>query len=128
MVLRANSLEKRGIPYRTSQYISVRGRTLQKGESFSKRVYAAAVAQCERLQIEGIFCLLVESGEVLTLWREVQPSDLPCEPQALSSCLPNKSTFCNPPLRPDNWSTEKQNKTYRKPLSVRFFDWVSPLS
>ncbi len=72
MVLQAASLEKRGIYYRTSKQIQVRGRTFQKAESFSKRVYAVAIAQCEQQQVEGTLCLLVESEDVLTIWREVK--------------------------------------------------------
>ena len=72
MVLHASSLEKRGIHYRTSKQIQVRGRTFQKAESFSKRVYAVAVAQCDQQQVEGTLCLLVESEDVLTIWREVK--------------------------------------------------------
>ena len=48
MVLHASSLEKRGIHYRTSKQIQVRGRTFQKAESFSKRVYEVALAHCEQ--------------------------------------------------------------------------------
>ena len=72
VVLHAASLEKRGIHYRTSKQIQVRGRTFQKAESFSKRVYAVALAQCEQQQVEGTLCLLVESADVLTIWREVK--------------------------------------------------------
>ena len=72
MVLHAASLERRGIHYRTSKQIQVRGRTFQKAESFSKRVYAVALAQCEQQQVEGTLCLLVESEDVLTIWREVK--------------------------------------------------------
>ena len=79
MVLHAASLEKRGIYYRTSKQIQVRGRTFQKAESFSKRVYAVAIAQCEQQQVEGSLCLLVESEDVLTIWREVKRSEQ-CSP------------------------------------------------
>ena len=72
IVLQAASLEKRGIHYRTAKHIQVRGRTFQKAESFSKRVHAVAVAQCEQYQVEGTLCLLVESANVLTIWREVK--------------------------------------------------------
>ena len=84
MVLHASSLEKRGIHYRTSKQIQVRGRTFQKAESFSKRVYEVALAYCEQQQVEGTLCLLVESEDVLTIWREVKktpPSTSPCQSQ-----------------------------------------------
>lgn len=84
MVLHASSLEKRGIHYRTSKQIQVRGRTFQKAESFSKRVYEVALAHCEQQQVEGTLCLLVESEAVLTIWREVKktpPSTSPCQSQ-----------------------------------------------
>lgn len=87
MVLHAASLEKRGIHYRTSKQIQVRGRTFQKAESFSKRVYAVAVAQCEQQQVEGTLCLLVESEDVLTIWREVKRS---------VQCSPYQSQVFNP--------------------------------
>ena len=96
MVLRAASLEKRGIHYRTAQRIQVRGRTFQKAESFSKRVYAVAIAQCEQQQVEGLLCLLVESEDVLTIWREVQDLN-PSHPYWVTS----RDNFLNRSPRPE---------------------------
>ncbi len=111
MVLRAASLEKRGIPYRAAQRIQVRGRTFQKAESFSKRVYAAALAQCEQQQVEGILCLLVEADDVLTIWREV-----PITPIA----IPARQTFFNRSPQ----STKSNYAHAKKPISTRLSDWV----
>jgi hypothetical protein len=111
MVLRAASLEKRGIPYRAAQRIQVRGRTFQKAESFSKRVYAAALAQCEQQQVEGILCLLVEADDVLTIWREV-----PIAPIS----IPAQQTFFNRSPQP----TKNNYAHSKKPISTRLSDWV----
>lgn len=95
MVLHASSLEKRGIHYRTSKQIQVRGRTFQKAESFSKRVYAVAIAQCEQQQVEGTLCLLVESEDVLTIWREVKRSSAQFSPY--QSNVFNRSAYPEAP-------------------------------
>ena len=96
IVLQAASLEKRGIHYRTAKHIQVRGRTFQKAESFSKRVHAVAVAQCEQHQVEGTLCLLVESENVLTIWREVkvtQNRSIPSSANAFYAQKPSSPRF-----------------------------------
>jgi predicted methyltransferase len=113
MVLRATSLEKRGIPYRTAKRIQVRGRTFQKAESFSKRVYAVALAQCEQQQVEGTLCLLVETEDILTIWREVSIT----EPTSTSQM---DQAFFNRSPRP-----EKTNyASIKKTAGPRFSDWI----
>ncbi len=114
MVLRATSLEKRGIPYRTAKRIQVRGRTFQKAESFSKRVYAVALAQCEQQQVEGTLCLLVETEDILTIWREVSI------PAPTFSSPYREQTFLNRSPRP-----EKNNyASIKKTAGPRFSDWI----
>ena len=92
IVLQAASLEKRGIHYRTAKHIQVRGRTFQKAESFSKRVHAVAVAQCEQQQVEGTLCLLVESENVLTIWREVKVMPSRSIPSSANAFYDQKSS------------------------------------
>ncbi len=113
MVLRATSLEKRGIPYRTAKRIQFRGRIFQKAESFSKRVYAVAVAQCEQQQVEGTLCLLVETEDILTIWREVSI------PAAISLPYRAQNFFNRVP------QSERNNyASLKKTAGPRFSDWI----
>ncbi|MEB3293496.1 MAG: hypothetical protein VKJ24_10080 [Synechococcales bacterium] len=72
-VLQAAQLEEKGIPYRGVSRLRIDGRLFHKGESFSKRVYSVALERCRAEQAQGVECLLVEMGEHVTLWREIEP-------------------------------------------------------
>jgi hypothetical protein len=73
LMLKAEELEQQGVPYRGAIRIRVQGRQFRKGESYSVRMRAAAVARCQQSQDGGVECLLVEADSVITVWREVPP-------------------------------------------------------
>jgi hypothetical protein len=84
-VLQAALLEKKGIPYRGVSRLRIDGRLFHKGESFSKRVYEAALELCLTEQAKGVECLLVEMGEHLTIWREIEsPQNRWQDPRSLT--------------------------------------------
>lgn len=71
LILTTKQLETQRIPYRGKTRLEIGGQTFHRGETFSKRVYAAAMTLCRESQSQGIDCLLVEHEDHVTIWREV---------------------------------------------------------
>lgn len=71
----AKELERQGVPYRAASRIKIQDQMFVKGQSFSMQLRDAAVNICESYQESGLQCLLVDSGEHLTIWRQDKSAD-----------------------------------------------------
>lgn len=74
LILNAQELESQGIPYLAASRILFQERLLIKGQSFSQRVRQVAINLYAEYLRSGVICLLVESTEQLTFWRELEPT------------------------------------------------------
>ncbi|WP_088893117.1 hypothetical protein [Leptolyngbya ohadii] len=73
LILNAQILESQGIPYRAASKILFQERLFVKRQTFSQRVKQVAINLYEEYVNSGIPCLLIESTEQITFWRELQP-------------------------------------------------------
>lgn len=75
MFFTVKELERQGVSYRAASRLKIHNQMFVKGQSFSTQRRDAAVNICESYQKSGLQCLLVDSGEHLTIWRQDQTSD-----------------------------------------------------
>lgn len=79
LITTARELAELGISYNKSavQWL-FHNKILTKGQRFSHRARQVALKVCRENRDRGEFCLLVEEGNLLTLWRQtgsIQPVD-----------------------------------------------------
>ncbi|NER33621.1 MAG: hypothetical protein F6J93_06120 [Oscillatoria sp. SIO1A7] len=93
LVLNVADLKSQGIDYQGKSQIVFYNTPFSKGRSFPKEEREKAIAICKKyLQID-IVCLIVESQNKLTLWREMK-KPLPADNTAASSS--NATKYKNP--------------------------------
>ena len=74
IIVRAKDLDRKGILHRATSQLVLRNQMYVKGQSFSTHFRRAALDLCKSYQKSGLKCLLVDSGEHLTIWRQADLS------------------------------------------------------
>lgn len=92
LILSAQELESKGIPYLAASTILFQERLFVKGQSFSQRVRQVAIDLYAEYLSSGIHCLLVESAEQLTFWRELEslPASVTLNPRPKPGSRPGQ--------------------------------------
>ncbi|MEB3827521.1 hypothetical protein [Phormidium sp. CCY1219] len=70
LFLRAEDLELQGIPCQETGQLVLHNTLFTAAQSFSPKGRQAAVQMCQKYLKADIVCLIVESPEKITLWRE----------------------------------------------------------
>ncbi len=77
LITTTHELAEFGVSYhKSAAQLVVHNKVLVKGQSFSCRARQVALRVCRENRDRGEFCLLVEDGNLLTLWRQtgsIQP-------------------------------------------------------
>ncbi|MFZ4667269.1 MAG: hypothetical protein ACOYME_12660 [Prochlorotrichaceae cyanobacterium] len=69
-IIKAETLEAKGIPCTSMEQILIDQIHLNRGQSFSLQFRKAAIALAETYREDGMSCLVVESPFHVTLWYE----------------------------------------------------------
>jgi hypothetical protein len=118
LVLRVEELELQGFAFQAaSQIVFNKTILLTKGKCFSLEERQKALATCNKYLKLDVLCLIVESEEKLTLWRESKDLNLPEEEIPLPSGATAK--YQNPFL---SFPAESQSERLTRKASVRNSD------
>jgi hypothetical protein len=70
LVFTVEELENRGIPYKQKSQFTYNGKQFTKSTSFSHSVRQTALDLYKSYLNSGVFCMLVESPDYLTICRQ----------------------------------------------------------
>jgi hypothetical protein len=70
LLFTVEDLESQGIPYQQKSQFVFQGKLFTKSTSFSKKVRQTAIEIYKNYLNSGVFCLLVESPDYLTICRQ----------------------------------------------------------
>lgn len=71
MITTAHELAESGVYNQSSPRLIFRNKIFTRGQSFSYKARQVAVAICQEHLDRGGFCMLVEDGNLITLWRQI---------------------------------------------------------
>jgi len=81
MITTASELAQLGTYNPLGAQLIFRDKVFTKGQSFSCRARQVALAVCQENPEHGGFCMLVEDGNLITIWRQtgcIQPRAISC--------------------------------------------------
>lgn len=87
IVLNTEELEQQGIPFRAASKIVFQDHLFVKGQSFSTRLRQVAIDLCASYKTSGVSCLLLETSELLTIWREANAAERARMPLSINPAM-----------------------------------------